>query len=515
MGIPFTYEEAIGSENRNSWENAMKSEIDSLEANDTFTVVQRPEGKHVVDGKWVYNVKEANDEVRFKARYVAKGYSQVQGINYDETFSPTVNMTSVRILAQLAVQYDMSIHQMDMKTAYLNAPIEHELYVEMPKGYASVSMRQSQVWRLNKSLYGLKQSGRNWHLFLKSFLEDSCGFKQSVADPCVFTKTKGDSMVILLVWVDDILIATNDERSLKEIKDKIKSSFKVTDFGKLSYFLGIQFSFDQDSIRMDQSRYIEKILSRFGMADCKAQKTPCEMKLQFSEQALPFEDNSLYREVIGNLIYLMTSTRPDIAFVVTKLSQFLVNPTVEHYACAKRVLRYLKGTADQALTFTKSDHLALSGYTDADWANSADDRKSISGYCFTLNPKRGGLISWRSKKQPIVALSSCEAEYIALCYATKEGIFLRQVLRDIGVTSSGIEKFTIHGDNQGTLALVKSHVKRERSKHIDIKYHFVRHHFDQGSLALMYVSSSDNFADMFTKAVGNRKLSDFSTFLFG
>ena len=510
MGIPLNYEQAMNSAQANSWQIAMDNEMNSLKENDVFLLVPRPEGKPVVGGKWVYNLKEGAQGMKYKARYVAKGYSQVHGVNYDETFSPTVNMSSVRLLMQLAVQYGMSIHQLDMKTAYLNAPIDHEIFVEQPEGYAIENEGISHVWKLQKSLYGLKQSGRNWHSHLKAFLT-SIGFAQSKVDPCAFVKHDNGIDTVLLVWVDDILIATNDQETMSNIKSQIGAKFKVTDFGKLSHFLGIQFHFESGVIQMEQSQFIQEVLRRFDMHECKAKSTPCEARLAFNPDAPKFENNRLYREMVGNLMYIMTSTRPDLAFIVNQLSQFLNDPTVEHFAAIKRVFRYLKGSVDQRLSFTKSSNFGICGFSDSDWANACD-RKSVGGYCFTLNREKGGVVSWRSKKQACIALSSCEAEYISLCDATKEGLFLMHFLNDLGFM---LERFNLFGDNQGSLSLAKNPIKRERSKHIDAKFHFIRDEIEKGSLLVQYVPSDENVADVFTKSVSVVKMKKFSIFLFG
>jgi hypothetical protein len=509
MGVPLSYEQAMHSDDSEGWKRAMESEMESLRDNQVYTAVPRPERKNVIGGKWVYNLKEASGVVKHKARYVARGFNQIQGIDYDETFSPTVNMTSVRLLMQLSVQFDMSVHQLDMKTAYLNAPLEHELYIEQPVGFATENERKVNVWKLRKSLYGLKQSGRNWHFVLREFL-GKCGFVQTISDPCVLMLRDDKSFTVLLVWVDDILVASSDEMVLESVKEEIGGKFKMTDFGEISYFLGIHFKKSGEEVSMSQSKYVQKVLERFGMSKCKPQGSPSELKMTFVKDSPYLNNPSLYREMIGNLMYLMTSTRPDLAFVVTQLSQFLKNPTSEHMTCVKRVFRYLQGTQDQTLKFVKSEALVLTGYCDSDWANALD-RKSIGGYCFSLNPERGGLLSWRCKKQPVIALSTCEAEYIALCNATREGVYLKQLLSEIGIN---MDRIVMYGDNQGALALAQNPIKRERTKHVDIKFHYIRSQVETGILNLKYVKSNSNVADIFTKPATKAKLIEFSPYIF-
>ncbi|CAB3992128.1 Retrovirus-related Pol poly from transposon TNT 1-94 [Paramuricea clavata] len=263
---PKSYKEAIKSKDSEKWCEAMNEEISSLSENNTYTLTKLPEGKSIVGARWVYTVKEGkNGEKSYKARYVAKGYSQVPEVDYFETFSPTAKITSIRMLMQLALDLDMEVHQMDVKTAYLNAPVDCELYIEQPEGFVKHSESgEMLVCKLNKSLYGLKQSGRNWNHMLHTFLT-SKGFTQLVSDPCVYIKKQNGKTTILLIWVDDIIIASNSTPSLKQVKDDLSCKFKMKDLGILSWFLGINFTFTGNTITMDQIRYIERILIRFKM----------------------------------------------------------------------------------------------------------------------------------------------------------------------------------------------------------------------------------------------------------
>ena len=363
-----------------------------------------------------------------------------------------------------------------------------------------------------KSLYGLKQSGRNWNNLLHTYLIQE-GFSQSMTDPCVYTRNNEDTMVVLLIWVDDIVIAASDHVVLTDVKNVLKTRFNMTDLGQLSWFLGIQFKFEDGSIKMNQSRYLEKILSKYDMGNCKPRSTPSEQNLKFSEDN-EVVDVTKYREKVGSLVYAMTCTRPDLSWIVTKLSQYLDKPTVEHHTCVKHVLRYIKGTLDYELCFQKSDDaLSVVGYADADWGGS-EDRKSTTGYCFRLGDSAGPVISWKSKRQQTVALSTCEAEYMALTSATQEGIFLVQLLNEID-SKCKYDKFSVCGDNQGALALAKNPVSHQRSKHIDIKYHFIRSKVQCGELELVYVPSKDNVADIFTKSTGKIVFQNFVNKLFG
>ena len=385
---PKTYEEAMRSKDSKMWREAMNEEMKSLDENNTYTLTKLPEGKSLVGTRWVYTVKEKeNGGVRYKARYVAKGYSQVPEIDYFETFSPTAKITSIRLLMQLVLDFSLDLHQMDVKTAYLNAPIDCELYVEQPEGFIKYSETGERlVCKLNKSLYGLKQSGRNWNQLLHNFLT-SKNFLQSVSDPCVYIRQHDHGeMTILLIWVDDIIIASNSASTLREVKEALGQMFRMKDLGRLSWFLNINFTFGTDSISMDQTKYIEKILNRFQMGGCKHRATPSELGVNkiITENSDDLADKKLYQEIVGSLIYVMTSTRPDLSFIVTKLSQYMSNPSNAQFNMAKHVLRYLKGTLEQKLTFTKSkEGINLHGFCDADWGSS-EDWKSITGYVFKV-----------------------------------------------------------------------------------------------------------------------------------
>lgn len=513
MGVPQNYEEATRSADAHEWQRAMQYEMDSLMESDTFEAVARPKDQKIIDGKWVYSMKEtADSRTIYKARYVARGFTQTKGIDFHETFSPTVNMTTVRSVVQVSAQFDMKIHHLDMKSAYLNAEIDCEVYLERPKGFGRDE--GNTVWKLRKSLYGLRQSGRNWNKVLHDFLR-SQDFVQSLADPCLYTKRTAESFVILLIWVDDVLISASDDKSLRNVKQMFKEKFRTKDFGLVSNFLGMQFTFNEGEIVITQTRYLEKVLDRYCMNDCKGRATPCDESIRSFGEAEAVDDQRKYREMIGSLVYAVSCTRPDLAFAVSRLSQYLNAPTQVHLSCVKHVLRYVKRTLDFGLHFRKCDqadqNLKIIGYSDADWAN-AEDRKSVSGYCFVLQ-KNGPLISWKSKKQTCTALSTCESEYVALCSAAQEGLFLMKLMTDL--ISGGCDTYTLYCDNQSAIALTSNPVSHQRTKHIDIKFHFLRSEVEMKRLIILYVESERNVADVFTKPATRSKLQDFSFFIFG
>ena len=507
--VPENYLRAISSPEAHKWKVAMDEEIQSLKENKTYDLSNLPSNRSVIGGRWVYVVKEGLEgQEQFKARYVAKGYSQKEGIDYTDTFSPTVRMTSVRLLMHMSVQENFKVHCMDFKSAYLNSSIDCEIYVQQPEGYVELNKRGEElVWKLNKSLYGLKQSGRNWNNMLHNFLVGN-HFEQSLCDHCVYIKKENNSVVIILVRVDDLLIGSNSEKSLVNAKRSLFQNFKMKDLGILSWFLGIEFCFEENCVKMNQSKFIKKILSKFKMSECNPKGIPCDLNINKSdfEESPELTDCTLYRNIVGSLIYIMTCTRPDLSYVVSKLSQHMAKPSQSHLGMCKFVLKYLKGTENYNLVFKKSTSpCTIFGYCDSDWGGSVD-RRSFSGYCFQLN-ECSSPISWKSKKQNSVALSSCEAEYISLAFAIQEAKFLQQLFMDmIGVKVKPINLFV---DNQGAIKLAKNPIFHQRSKHIDIRYHFIRGEIQNGDVNLIYVPSSENKADMFTKPVSKPKLSYF------
>ena len=508
--IPSTYDEAMEDENADDWKNAMNSEIESLRKNDTFIETDIPAQRKVLGGKWVYNVKNDQGQPLFKARYVAQGYGQIPNVDFYETFSPTPRLESLRILVQIAVQYGFSMHQMDVRTAFLHAPLDEEIFIKPPKGYEP--SKKNCVWKLKKSLYGLKQSGRNWHILLEKHLSEEMNFIRSEADPCVYICVTDCDKAYILVWVDDLILIASSDLFMVSMKNSLKTRFDMKDLGSLSCFLGIEFLQDGDVFTMSQSKYLTKVLSRFGMLDVKVRTTPCENMSTYEDEE-PVSD-STYREAVGSLVYAMVATRPDLSFVVTKLSQHLSNPTRGDILMLKHVFQYIKGSLDHCLVFKKVDGevLQLEAFVDADWASSRTDRKSITGYCFRLH-HQGPVISWKSRKQPTVALSTCEAEYMALSLTCQEAVFLNRLVNNLlGYESRSVD---IHCDNQGAIALAKNPVKHNRTKHIDIRHHYVRELVENDSVILKYVQSDSNLADPFTKPLAKIKWSSFMIKLFG
>ena len=505
--IPNTFKQAMASGERVQWWAAMNEEIESLIKKKTWKLVKIPLDRDIIGGRWVFSVKlDPTGNVKFKARFVAQGFTQIPGINFAETYAPTPSMTSIRMFINIVVQEALLCHHCDVNSAYLNADIDFDdIYISQPPGFAS---DPTLCCHLNKAIYGLKQAAHRWHATIVSFMT-SQGLVQGVMDPCVFVRRNRTSTLIILIWVDDLIIAASSEQVMNHFKQNFANAFAIKDLGILNWFLGIQFKFSDNMISMNQSFYVQQILDKFNMSEAQPRSLPCDPSIYdlLRLPSQPLENPTLYRELLGSLIYLMTCTRPDLAFIVTLLSRFMQNPTQRHFKLAKNVLQYLKGTKQYDLKyFRTAEFLKLLGYTDSDWGSDIDFQ-SVSGHVFSLNPP-SALIAWRSGKQSLVAGSSCEAEYIALYHACSEAVYLRQLLAEF--LKAPLQTVMIFGDNIGSIQLAKHPAYKRKSRHISLKYHFVRRYVANKSIALAYIPSRDNMADMATKPIKGPNMKSFA-----
>ena len=506
---PTSYKEAVYSNDAAHWRKAMEDEISSLIKNKTWELVDLPKNKNLVKSKWVYKTKldEKGAIDRYKARLVAKGYSQIQGIDYEEVFAPVAKIATIRTLLAFAVYFNWEVHQMDVKTAFLNGELTEEIYMEQPEGFQSGT---NKVCRLKKSLYGLKQASRTWYQCINDYLL-SVGFNRCSADDSLYIMFDKNEQVIIVLYVDDTLIFGSNVAIIQRVKLKLMEKFEMTDQGKAHFCLGIQMERHScDVIRINQAQYLRQVLTQYGMAECHIRATPmdkAQVKPSGNKKSIgqstktPKLKKESYRNLIGSLNYAMICTRPDISYAVNKLSQRVENPTEEDCTALQGVLRYLAETLEKSLTYEKCEGgNILQGYTDSDFAGDPIDRKSTSAYVFTLS---GGAISWKTKKQTIVAQATCEAEYVAANECTKEAIWLRRLLADLKLRNES--PTLIWGDNQGSLALAKNPVNHQRNKHIDVKYHFIRDQVSKGAVELKYCPTNSMLADVLTKAVDKQQ----------
>nr|CAN78733.1 hypothetical protein VITISV_020436 [Vitis vinifera] len=470
--VPNTIQEAFKI---SEWKKAVQDEIDALEKNGTWTITDLPVGKRPVGCKWIFTIKyKADGSVeRFKARLVARGFTQSYGIDYQETFAPVAKLNTIRILLSLVVNQDWCLQQLDIKNAFLNGDLEEEVYMEIPPGFEG-SMAKNQVCKLQKSLYGLKQSPRAWFdRFTKAVLK--LGYKQGQADHTLFVKkSHAEKMAILIVYVDDIILYGNDMKELQNLKKYLSKEFEVKDLGNLKYFLGMEVARSRGNF---------------------------QKKLGIEKESTPV-DRGKYQRLVGRLIYL-SHTRPDIGFAVSVVSQFMHSPTKEHMEAVYRILRYLKMTPGKGLFFRKTENRDTEVYLDADWAGNIIDRRSTSGYCSFV---WGNLVTWRSKKQSVVTRSSAEAEYKALAQGICEGIWIKRVLSELGQTSSS--PILMMCDNQAAISIAKNPVHHDRTKHVEIDRHFITKKVTSEMVKLNYVPTKHQTADILTKALPRSNFED-------
>jgi hypothetical protein len=403
---PKTYDEASKHDN---WRKAMDSEIEAIEKNETWELTDLPSDAKKIGVKWIYKIKynEQGKIEKYKARLVAKGYTQQHGIDYNEVFAPVARWDTIRTILALAALKNWYVFQLDVKSAFLHGELDEDIYVEQPLGYQK---DRNKVYKLKKSLYGLKQAPRAWYSKIEAYFCHE-GFLKCPHEHTLFVKYFTDNKVLIVsLYVDDLIFTGNDEKVFADFKHSMKNNFAMTDLGRMKYFLGVEVKQDEKGIYINQQKYALEILKRFGLSECNSVCNPlvpgCKLKKDESGKA---SDSTKYKHMVGSLMYLL-ATRPDLAFSVCLVARYMERPTEIHVAAVKRIMRYLKGTVNYGLVYDRNSSNELVGWSDSDYAGDADDRKSTSGYVFMIGERT---ISWSSKKQPIVTLSTTEAEFIA------------------------------------------------------------------------------------------------------
>lgn len=531
LSEPETWEEAAITDDAVSWKAALEDEFLSLIYNETWEMVDRPTDRKIIKNRLVFRTKQDGIREKKKVRLVAKGYSQLPGIDFTETYSPVVKATSIRLMAALAAEKGLIIHQMDVVTAYLNGHLEEKIYMDVPvqleavlekiitgepvgldakiiedEKIISVARRWIKVIKkkedcvclLTKALYGLKQSGLQWYKRLKDVLL-KMGLNLSSSDPCLFFINHKEKILLVTIYVDDILIASNNLLWINHVKETLSKCFRMKDLGRVNKCLGIDFHQNEDdySITLSQSDYVDKLLERFGMTDCKPANTPIETKCTLTRPEIIDEQMMReipYQSLIGGLLYLAISTRPDIAFAVSFLSQFNSFYNQTHWKAAKRVLRYLKGTKNYQIRYVRNGE-ELHGFVDADWASNLLDRHSFTGYAFIY---ASSPISWETRKQRTAALSTTDAELMGISDATREAIFLKNLMKSIGLQ---LDSITLWNDSQSAQSRIKNPTTHSRSKHMEVRRHFIKEIIDEGFLKLEYISTHQMPADILTKGL--------------
>ncbi|KAJ9542449.1 LOW QUALITY PROTEIN: hypothetical protein OSB04_028955 [Centaurea solstitialis] len=482
------------------WREAMKREIRALEENGTWILICRKE-KQAIVSKWVYKVKyRPNGEVeRYKARLVAKGFTQQEGVDYHDTFAPVAKLVTVRTLLAVAVKKDWIINQLDVNNAFLHGDLDEEVYMKIPHGFSKE--KETRVCKLKKSLYGLKQASRNWYQkFTTSLL--NMGFKQCKADYSLFIRKQKNSFVAALIYVDDVIIVGNDRDRIQAIKNELDKQFSIKDLGNLKYFLGIEVTRTSEGLVLSQRKYTLDILEDCGLQGCRPSSFPMEPNLKLDKgEAEQKADNSLYRRMVGRLLYLQ-ATRPDITYAVKVLSQFVSDPRQNHLNAAHRVLRYLKATVGQGILLSRSKGYNLTAYCDSDWLGCPFTRRSRTGYLLLLG---GAPVSWKTKKQSVVSRSSAEAEYRSMASTVSEILWMRWLLQELDVPFEG--PTPLFCDNQAARHIANNPVFHERTKHVEMDCYCVRERVETQEIHPLHVDSKLQIADLFTKGLAAPQLS--------
>jgi hypothetical protein len=520
-GNPRSYHEALRRADAHLWEEAAVSEINSLLENCTWDVVDAPPGVKPIRSQWVFIIKHKSDGSveRYKARLVADGRGQRFGIDYNEIFSPTFKPATLRIILALAAQHDLKLRSIDFSSAYLNGDLEEDVYMTQPEGFPQGE--HGQLLKLRKSLYGLKQAGRQWHKKLCKKLR-TMGFICLQSDSSCYVYSDGAVRIILPIYVDDGMISAKSDAEIDRVIAQLGSSFKVKDLGPTEWLLGIKIERDSETggIHLSQRQYAVNMLEQYGMADSKPVRTPMvpgliltkDMGAKTPEEAKKY--GKIYLSSVGSLMYLATQTRPDISYAVGFLARFNSNPGEKHWEAVKHLMRYINGTLDYRLTFRKSSPSShpfttyfaatkpepqspsLSVYSDASHGDCKESGKSTGGYVVIMN---GAPVSWRSKLQTTVSLSTTEAEYIAGVDAGKEIKWVRNVLLELGYGVSGPSPLIM--DNQSAIQVAKNPEHHGRMKHLDLAHYWLRDEVAKGSIAVEYTPTQEQIADIFTKAL--------------
>ena len=524
---PRTYREAMASAHATDWKAATDREIGSMHDKKVWKIVPKTRQKPI-GSRWVFKAKqdEHGNVVKFKGRIVAKGFAQRYGIDFFDTWAPVARYTSIRMLLAFAARHDLTLRQLDIDTAFLNANIAEKVYLDPPPG---VTVPPGHTLLLLKSLYGTKQASRSWWLDIDPTFKNTLGMQPSAADPCLYYRFTNGTMTFVCLFVDDIIIASNHDPSIEEVKKGLEKHYKLTDQGDLRWCLGMRVTRNRAkrTIQLDQERYILDVLTRFDMLKCKSVSTPMCSGTKLSADTCPATDpekddlvsyHALYRSIVGSVSYCALSTRPDIATATIICAKFAHNPGKDHLVAAKRILRYLSGTTKLCLIYggrplsgTMTEcmahhpqaecNMSLHGFTDSDWAGDLRSRKSTSGHIFFWN---GGPVSWKSKMQSCIAQSTAEAEYIAASESSKEAKWLRLIVgvfehKGIEPSSIDMDATPIGCDNQAAIAIIDNPRCSARTKHIELRYHLVRDYMQRGVVKFHYVPTQCNIADLLTK----------------
>jgi len=505
-GVPTTFEEAMNSKDKQHWKSAMDVEMGNIRNNDTYQIKKIKNGEKAIGCRWVFKKKLNKDGSinKYKARLVAKGYLQKYGKDYNETFAPVAKFKSIRLLLAVAAHNERQVFHDDVTSAFLNGTLKETVLMDQPDGYVEKS--ELHKWALRKTLYGLKQSPREWNEVIHKFLISE-GFVQSKCDPCIYRKRTKKFEITAGIYVDDILSSGSDNEEVHIFRKVLKSKFKCSEGGLLEWCLGMEVQQGMDGIKISQSQYILQKLNEFDefLKPNVQRSTPLDQNFQQllikANESVETEDSFPYRSMVGSLMYAATGTRPDITTAVGIVSRYLSSPKSIHCDMVRQIFYYLRQYPDSSLHYTKTENPKLFGYCDASWGNN-EDYSSISGFAFLFGKS---LVSWSSKKQPVIALSSTEAEYVTVTSGAQEALWFNELLKELGYPQ---ETVVIYEDNEACINLSKNPQEYKRTRHIQVKYHFIRSLVQQNKIKLEYCNTKKQLADIFTKGTNGPRLKE-------
>src|SRR5712672_3174363 len=494
-----SYAKAIKAVDAKQWNDTCQYEIDALHKNDTWKLINLPPGQKTIKSKWVFKLKS---DGHYCTHLVAKGFMQIPGIDYDETFSPVAHFELLWLLLVLAALEDWEIQQMDIKSAFLNGVLDEEIYMEQPIGFIT-PRNETKVCHLKRAIYSLKQASCTWNLQFHGFLT-GISYMQMHADAGVYVRhqREGDGPIIVILYVDDITILGSSLEAVDRLKDQITKRYEVTDLGNIESYLGIRILRDRSKkhLTIDQSGYIKDILDCFGMIDTNPNHTPlptgADVHLIKYDGQASLEDIKNYQSLIGSLLYVQIGTRPDLSFAVSRLAQYASNPSAQHLRLAQYVLSYLLKTKDMCLSYDGAEGDGLHGYTDSSLGDQTDDWHSTCRFVFLL---ANAAIGWASRKQRTIAQNTTEAEYMAMADASNQGVWYRSFLAELGYDVN--TPIPLHCDNKGTVDLALNPVTGRRSKHIEIRHHVVHKYSESGQISLICTPTAEMVVDGFTKSL--------------
>jgi hypothetical protein len=502
--IPHSYRHAMATD-PDRWMIPMQIEMETLKSKHTWDLVKPPPGANVMDSRWVYDIKwdgEGN-RIKDKARLVGKGYTQQIGIDYNETWAGVTRLESVRMTAAIAARQDLKLWRIDFVGAYLNSLTKEDIYMKQPEGFVDPGF-EDHVCKLVHTIYGTMQGAHDWYETL-SQTYNKLGYTTSRADPCVRIKQEGGGYTITDTYTDDVFGASKSDAEIEERKREMGEVWEIKDVSEIEYFLGtrVQQDLDRGTVRITQRPYWENVISRFDLEHVTLRNTPLPTGIILDNNMSPKTDSEKaqmadkpYRPILGCVMWGHLATRPDLSFAVSLLSRFQANPGIDHWNALMHVVGYVRNTIDYGLTYSRDGDLSPLGYADADYGGCRDTRRSTSGYVFMM---AGGPVTWSSKRQSTVALSTVEAEYVAMSRCAQQMTWMQSWLDEVAIeyATPGV----IKGDSRGAISLTKNTKDHGKIKHIDIRHHYIRDLVHSGRISIEQIPSADNLADLFTKAL--------------